>query len=201
MKDLESGKVKIGPFGNIQLSFSGIEKIEQGQKGIERFFDGSIAKKESGGMKVEVENKKRKGAEEMNANGAEWNGGDSSKVPENEQVASSSPKLKKKKLDPVPTITCAKCTAPIPIPSSAFYTLVESELDRDQLALKVEEMKKKETMEHLDWHFGRDLLERDRERSRPSNKVTKKEGKKEGKSKLSEKKKVGQTSLKGFFKS
>lgn len=167
---------KIGPYSNMQLTFSGLESGEDGQKGIETFFSAASAPSATAAPA-----KKR-----VNVNEGEDRAGKRRKEDE-EEVS-------------LPTITCSRC-AKVSTLSSDVVTALRPAFDPVAVEAALERMKN----EHEDYHFGRDLLEQELKDSRASTGVIRTgsgtSGSKKGKAVEGKKKTVGgQTSLQGFFK-
>ncbi|KAL8286986.1 hypothetical protein RQP46_003992 [Phenoliferia psychrophenolica] len=206
---------RVGPYSNLQLSLSGLERLEEGQKGIERFFVGAEMTAGPSTAKEKIkptplpDPKKR--ARTESDDGVE------------PKPVVPSPKKKKAKMPiapasvtlssddgapPLPTFKCPRCSRVLTIPPGA---LAELPPGRDAAALDA--LLGKEKAEHGDYHFTRDLLEGERKAQRDgvggksaggggkkAGGAAKASGSGTGKGKTAEKPKVkGQQSLKGFF--
>lgn len=210
---------KIGPYSNIQLSFSGLERSEGGQRGIEGFFSaaGAAAGKASEGARATREatsegqddkgkGKRRKLDEEDD---------DGTPAPainddDNEITLASTPPPPSRSPTPpppeLPTYTCPTCRRTLSLPSSAIDSLRPS-FDLSAAALLLQ----KDKDEHADWHFAREMVEKDRKRTWAGSSIKGKGGEKaKGKSekakekgkggeKAEGKKSKGQQSLMSFF--
>jgi DNA polymerase eta len=207
---------KIGPYSNIQLSFSGMEKLEEGQKGIERFFS----------QQAVTENK-RPAAHPQDGPSKKLKTRPYSNAPENQVLVidedeetidsdvpdSNSGAFAASDVPPaLPKATCDLCSKTLEIPSHTARALAPA-FDQEAVANAL----RKEQEEHADWHVARAILEADRHRSRfgshsgrSSKSAQSDKGKKtKGKDKLAQPaaatlskvpaSKAGQQSLRSFF--
>ncbi|GAA5950553.1 hypothetical protein JCM3765_000526 [Sporobolomyces pararoseus] len=214
-----SGETKIGPYGNIQLSFSGLERLEEGQKGIAGFFSAK------GQPPVEREKRKIKQDEEE----AELEIVESTeptkkrrKVEDpqfNEAPLSPSPPppalvKKKERKRKLPTFTCERCSRTLEIPASSLPAIVEADYSQESIKQALQKVEDEER----DYHLARDMVEEERKQAgwRTTSTSTKAKGsgsKESGKTKTTkkkatssssssgkEKKEEGQRSLGSFFK-
>lgn len=195
-------KSKIGPYGNIQLSFSGLEKLEVGQQGIEGFFAGN----NNGAVKRDpienangVEKKRKLDMEEGDRSEV------SSDVAKSDQRTTSkqhiSPEPPAEVTPILPTWTCTRCSKIIHISPESIIEL-RPLFSPSSVAAALE----REKAEHVDYHFARDLHEGERNVRReeldsgPVRKKLKKKIGGVGNIKEKESKNTGgQQSLKGFF--
>lgn len=147
---------KIGPYSNIQLSFSGLEKLEEGQKGIEGFFTAGPSKpvKREKDDATESKAKRRK----VDDDAQDRQEKDEATTEQETLILPSSPPP-----DPalsLPTFTCPKCSKTISLPSSAVDSLRPG-FDLSAAALLLQ----KEKDEHSDFHFARDMMEQERKKT------------------------------------
>ena len=207
--DLEADRVKVGPYSNIQLSFSGLEQIEAGQKGIERFFEAGMT---VGGKRkvvkeevVEAEKKRMKIEDDSTPIAST-----STRPPALTSTPTPAPVERKKRLSqPLPSFVCDRCKKTIS-PSLHSLTALQSEHPNLDTTALHKLLIKREKAEHVDYHFAGDLLQTERERSRPA--VTSHGGfkvdpsvvKKKVVRKVKEKEEggesSGQSTLQGFFR-
>lgn len=166
---------RIGPYGNMMLGLSGLEKLEEGQKGIERFFGGAT-----------TTGVKRRGKKEGE------NGSKRRRIGEEEgEEDDSTPDL--------PTFACPRCSKVLSIPPTSIDSL------RPDFAPEaVEAVLQSEKDQHTDFHFARDLLEGDKKAQRNEVLAGKKGGTTKATSKGSSKSSAkpmqkGQQSIAGFF--
>jgi DNA polymerase eta len=152
-----NGDTKIGPYGNIQLSFSGLERLEEGQKGIAGFFSakGTTSEKAVGKrlIKDEVEetgssSKKRK-VEEPNS------------APPSPPPQTKEDEDQPSRVRGLPTYTCSRCSRTLSIPASSLPSIVAEEYSRSS----IEEALKKVEEEERDYHLARDMVEEERKRA------------------------------------
>ncbi|GAA5979667.1 hypothetical protein JCM5350_003804 [Sporobolomyces pararoseus] len=218
-----NGETKIGPYGNIQLSFSGLERLEEGQKGIAGFF--------SAKGQPPIEREKRKIKQDDDGQGEEEG--------ELEIVESTEPTKKKKRkiqdlesneapLSPspppppttvtkkkerkreLPTFTCQRCSRTLEIPASSLPAIVEAEYSQESIKQALQKVEDEER----DYHLARDMVEEERKRAGWRTTSTSTKSKDSGKPKTTkkklsststssngkEKKEEGQRSLGSFFK-
>lgn len=125
-------ETKIGPYSNIQLTFSGLERLEEGQKGIERFFSGSTMSASSAFLPLKSMCKRS-----------------ADDVPIEERA-----KVKKERMHEVeePKKIAVEMDIPMPAPSPTFTC--------SRCAKKGISVEKKS--EHDDYHFARDMYEEDK---------------------------------------
>ena len=208
--DLEADRVKVGPYSNIQLSFSGLEQIEAGQKGIERFFEAGMMVGGSVKRKAEEEEEKPEVVEPKRAKVVNESIPVASTSKQVIVIPTSSPVEAKKKEStlPLPSFVCDRCPKPISTSRKSLTALQLEQPTLSSIAL-ASLLITREKSEHVDYHFARDLLQNERERSRPavtSNSgfkvdpsIVRKKVVKKGKEKeeLSEN---GQSTLQGFFR-
>jgi DNA polymerase eta len=206
---------KIGPYSNIQLSFSGLERSEGGQRGIEGFFSATAAGKASEepvrvkreatteGQEDNGKGKRRKaGADENDEASAALANNDGDEI-----TLASTPPPPSRSHTPeppgLPTYTCPSCRRVLSLSSSAINSLRPS-FDASAAALLLQ----KEKDEHADWHFAREMVEKDRKKTwagsvkstgGSSKGRSEKSGKAKGGEKAEGKKQKGQQSLKSFF--
>ncbi|KAK4701217.1 DNA polymerase eta, partial [Phenoliferia sp. Uapishka_3] len=194
---------RVGPYSNLQISLSGLERLEEGQKGIERFFVGTEMTSGPSGSKPKIAAPAVPVKREREA----------ASVKVNRDVESAPPKKKKKPvaiLEPIklssddtsssrPTYKCLRCSRTIRISNAAF-----KELPPDHEQDAVDTLLAKERNEHEDYHFARDMLEGERKAQRDDvgvgtakKKVVEKSG--SSKKAVEKPKPKGQQSLKGFF--
>ncbi|ORY84148.1 hypothetical protein BCR35DRAFT_290430 [Leucosporidium creatinivorum] len=163
---------KIGPYSNIQLSFSGLERSEGGQRGIEGFFSAAAAGRANEGagrVKREgtseaqgddVKGKRRKMDDNDDGTPASAiNDADDAEI----TLASTPPPPSRSPTPPLPdlpTYTCPTCRNTLTLPSSAIDSLRPS-FDASAAALLLQ----REKDEHADWHFAREMVEKDRKKS------------------------------------
>ncbi|GAA5939375.1 DNA-directed DNA polymerase eta [Sporobolomyces koalae] len=142
---------KIGPYGNIQLSFSGLERLEEGQKGIAGFFSTVEDKGEKRTRPVKQEdvatvtNKKRKLDEQTSA----------SPLPRDP----IEPPLPAR--GPLPTYTCERCSRLLEIPTSALAAIAAAEYSHEAIEAALDRVRDEER----DYHLARDLVEEERKRA------------------------------------
>lgn len=205
---------KIGPYSNIQLSFSGLERSEGGQRGIEGFFSAAAAGKASEGA-GRVKREATAEAQELKGKGKrrKVNGDDDQDgfpAPANndadEITLASTPPPPSRSPTPtppdLPTYTCPSCRRLLSLPSSAIDSLRPS-FDLSAAALLLQ----KEKDEHADWHFAREMVEKDRKKTwagsvkggGESKGKSEKGAKAKGGEKADGKKQKGQQSLRSFF--
>ncbi|GAA6039453.1 hypothetical protein JCM8097_009555 [Rhodosporidiobolus ruineniae] len=179
---------KIGPYGNIQLAFSGLERLEEGQRGIEGFFGAAGAATGAAG------GAKKRAATTVAA----------PKQAEEEEREEVKPKKKKRKVNPPPPAPPPAATSiggagpielilsdsddssPSPPPpppekkpkrtaSGPGKSPLEDAFACERCGKEVvfqlsaqgkrEEERRKAEGEHQDWHVARDLLEKDRKQN------------------------------------
>ncbi|GAA5913650.1 DNA-directed DNA polymerase eta [Sporobolomyces salmoneus] len=159
------GDTKIGPYGNIQLSFSGLERLEEGQKGIAGFFsarskDGLASEDKKGKEKrtipkeeddieilpVEPTTKKRK-LEETNS------------APPSPPPTTT--KAKPERRRQLPTFTCERCSRTLEIPASSLPAIVAADYSKEA----IREALKRIEDEERDYHLARDMVEDERKRA------------------------------------
>lgn len=150
-------ETKIGPYSNIQLSFSGMEKLEDGQKGIERFFSGPPAAegKRAGPSTIDRPIKRpriwdKPTTREVDALVIDEDDGEENDIEVVE--VDNNPTL--------PTATCDVCSKALEIPPNVARALAPNFASN-----AVAEALRKVREEHADWHVARALLEEDRQRS------------------------------------
>ncbi|BGP48674.1 N-acetyltransferase eso1 [Rhodotorula kratochvilovae] len=171
----------VGPYSNIQLSFSGLERLEDGQRGIEGFFSAQQARaaaspvaaaervKEEGacsaaGAKEKApkrprarEKRARDPTIELQADGTEALVLSSSSSPS----PSPPPPRAAKRPRSLPTHTCARCKRVLAIPGEAERALAREGWGGEEVRRALE----REMAEHADWHVARDLLESERRKN------------------------------------
>lgn len=196
---------RIGPYSNIQLSFSGLEKLEEGQKGIERFFSAGPVKRapemtrDGSGSGDGLKRRKIDEEQKVDEETLTLSEDDDAPIKVDDGSADTTPDL--------PTFDCTRCKKTISIPSAAAAQLApDYDDDKIQAALQ------REKDEHADYHFARDMLEKERSKGRKELGVGGKKGsagtlsKSSGSSKPKakgggegKKQKSGQQSLTSFF--
>ncbi|GAA6014594.1 hypothetical protein JCM11491_000162 [Sporobolomyces phaffii] len=215
-----SEATKIGPYGNIQLSFSGLERLEEGQKGIAGFF---AAK----GPAAANDNRvgKRPNTEDLDGEGrgGGGGGGDAKRVkvrtPTTSAPPSPPPATEEVMVDeaprrrPLPTYTCDRCSRTLEIPASSLPAIAAAGYSEGS----IEHALKRVEEEERDYHLARDMVEeerkqagwrttsasgatRDKGRSKPPKTKKKASTSTNGKD-AHGKKEGGQRSLGSFFKS
>jgi DNA polymerase eta len=170
---------RVGPYSNIQLSFSGLGMVEEGQKGIEGFFSAAVVGKDSGkrtSEQVEGEAEEEDDGKRMRLEGP---------VLEEDVPIIAPPD------PPIPSFTCPRCSKVLILPPSAIDSLRPT-FD----PITMEQLLAKERSEHDDYHFARDMLESERKGARSAPVV----GKKVVVPSKSKVKPGGQQTLSGFFK-
>lgn len=205
----------IGPYSNLQLSLSGLERLEKGQEGIERFFSGShstntpasgsglsrvsppplsgpIAKREA---TTELNQpKKKKKLEVIKSVFAELQPSKKGKEKEPKKIQQTRTFSKSDVIDlttdsdddpPSQTFTCPQCKKVLPVSSSDAGALQR---------LKAE---------HEDYHFARSMVEKERfsQREQPKSILEPRDGehKKKNGGTGGGQTGNGQQSLTGFF--
>jgi DNA polymerase eta len=125
---------KIGPYSNIQLTFSGLERLEEGQKGIERFFSGSTMNASSAFLPLKSMSTSKRSADD---------------VPIEARAT-----VKKERMNELeePKKIAVEMDIPIPPPSPTFTC--------SRCAKKGISVSKKS--EHDDYHFARDMYDEDK---------------------------------------
>lgn len=177
---------RIGPYNNLSIAFSGLEQLEEGQKGIEGFFTmaeppsaivDAAKEPELETVDSHVDPDKRKAVETIDL------------------VSSPSPRKKARTVKASPARSkkkavwrCDKCGKTL-----------SSDVCSDST---VEEQVNRLADEHRDYHFARDLLERERKRdhakAKPYTRIP--PAGDASSSKLSAKANKGQQSIAGFFR-
>lgn len=173
-----------------KLSLSGLERIEEGQKGIERFFVGTEMTAVPSGANVDSASKKR--ARSLSVEPPR-------KVTKLKPPVVQPPPLAEPRNRPhLPTFTCPRCSRVLAIPSAAL-----DDLPADPDSAAVHALLAKERGEHDDYHFARDILEGERKAQRNDVGAGKRSAPSASGSRVVAKgatsKSSGQQSLKGFF--
>lgn len=208
--------MKLGPFNNIQLAFSGLERLEEGQKGIEKFFGGAGVVKN--GASTLTSSKPTLSSASMDegtmigkrkdsiVGGAEMRVDKKARVDDKPNItlapavqkayfqSESAPPIVS---DDILSFPCDRCSKPITLPMTSLPANLNEMEDGDrQVALQLS--LDREKVSHLDYHFARDLLDEQRRTDRnlkPSAPATSSRAN----SKVSVAKETGQSTLKGFF--
>ncbi|GAA5912334.1 hypothetical protein JCM5296_006838 [Sporobolomyces johnsonii] len=167
-------ETSVGPYSNIQLSFSGLERLEEGQKGIARFFGAQI--KGAGEGKGKERGSEKRAKAEDGEDEADDPLATNKKVKLDHASPSTStstlpapPSSKRTPLapprspspPPLPSSICPRCSHPLSIPSSALPALLAA----DYAPSVVEEALRRVEDEHRDYHFARDVVEEERRRA------------------------------------
>lgn len=171
----------IGPYSNVQLSFSGLERLEEGQRGIEGFFAAQMAKGadaqgpgdkekkrkepdtvggEDGSAPEAKPAKKRKGAKSAKDGGKNAKSRSPSITVQpdgTEQLTLSSDSeddAGPPSPRPLPTAKCDECGKKLVIPADAKTTLAKGGWKEDEVKSALE----KEQSEHADFHVAKAIL-------------------------------------------
>ncbi|KWU47272.1 DNA/RNA polymerase [Rhodotorula sp. JG-1b] len=129
-------RTTVGPYSNLQLSFSGLGKLENGQRGIEGFFASAAAASSAGGPPVATNGARERVKSESLIL--------SSSSDENEDDATSA----------LPRFRCPRCSKVLTVPEEVRRATEGGEMQAD----KADEVLEREKAEHADWHVARDLL-------------------------------------------
>jgi len=188
--EVVNNETKIGPFGNVQLSFSGLERLEEGQKGIAGFFaassnsntnGGSEAKKEKG-KGVVVKEEREKVVKRAKSENIEDQVGRREEDQQQQHAAkkrkleddaneshsitipsSPSPSPSPPPVPRLPTFTCPRsgCSRILEIPASTLPSLVAANYSQQS----IKEALKRVEDEERDYHLARDMVEEERKRA------------------------------------
>ncbi|KAM0750196.1 DNA/RNA polymerase [Meredithblackwellia eburnea MCA 4105] len=182
---------KIGPYSNMMLSLTGLERLESGQEGIERFFgagtapplapEGGKDRLRVGGEKPQEEKEKK----EKRKTAVVENAADKGKIKEEVPPSKKFKKIAKegepvillsseRSSSPVhntgpppPSYTCPRCKRVIKIPEPAIQEARKKSASDVESAFA--SLLEKEKAEHVDYHFARDMLEKERKVHRGDN--------------------------------
>ena len=157
----------IGPWGNLQLCFSGLERLEEGQKGIARFLATSSNTAE--GTKEQEKVKRAKSEVMEHQQGGR--GREEAQLPSpkkrkleqddsNSILVLSSPSPSPPPVSRLPTLTCPRpgCSRILEIPSSSLPSLIAADYSR----VSITEALKRVEDEERDYHLARDMVEEER---------------------------------------
>ncbi|BGO91840.1 hypothetical protein NBRC10512_007638 [Rhodotorula toruloides] len=181
-----TAETPIGPYSNVQLSFSGLERLEEGQRGIEGFFAAKMAKGASAQGSGEKE-KKRKEKEAVNGSADEVKPAKKRKVDKAATKSAKAGDTKVKSRSPsvtvqpdgteqltlssdseedagppsprrLPTAKCDECGKKLFISVEARTALAKGSWKEDEVKAALE----KEKAEHADFHVAKAILEKER---------------------------------------
>ncbi|BGP16689.1 hypothetical protein JCM10213_000394 [Rhodosporidiobolus nylandii] len=183
---------KIGPYSNIQLSFSGLERLEDGQRGIEGFFSaaaqkgraptgtggttsGKRAPSAAPGKEAKAAKKRKVAPSSSNASSAATLATDSEPLVLSSDSEPSSPSAAPESRSPSTAPSASKkAKRPRSLPTAVCARCsrillipdeAEEQLERDGWdEVKVKEALDRVEGEHRDWHVARDLLDSERKR-------------------------------------
>lgn len=177
-----TAETPIGPYSNVQLSFSGLERLEEGQRGIEGFFAAQMAKGASAQGSGEKE-KKRKEKEAVNGSADEVKPAKKRKVDKAATKSAKAGDTKVKSRSPsvtvqpdgteqltlssdseedagppsprrLPTAKCDECGKKLFISVEARTALAKGSWKEDEVKAALE----KEKAEHADFHVAKAIL-------------------------------------------
>lgn len=163
----------VGPYTNLQISFSGLERLEEGQRGIEGFLKAKGTREQQQpaassratpppvsaaapapsrprpapvAVAIDVDDDDEPAPLKVTTSEA---------AADKHQGTTTTTKKKKKKRPKLPTYTCTRCRRSIELPQSAVDALSASRYAADEVQSALSQLE----TEHKDWHFGRDLIE------------------------------------------
>ena len=166
-----NGETEIGPYGNIQLSFSGLERLEEGQKGIAGFFSArGPAANASSGPTSSTKRSFRAGEDDAEPPSLlnqkrrkidiEPTSAPPSPPPAAEDIKKA-PSEKEARRPLLPTYTCERCARTLEIPASSLPALVAASYSRQAIEAALDKVRDEER----DYHLARDLAEDERKRA------------------------------------
>ncbi|BGP25082.1 DNA polymeraseeta subunit [Rhodotorula toruloides] len=183
-----TSETPIGPYSNIQLSFSGLERLEDGQRGIEGFFAAQTTNGASAQAAAEKEKKRKE--QEVGGEKSEWADEEDKpakkrKVGKTENANADATKVKSRSPSitvqpdgteqltlssdsegdagppsprPLPTAKCDECGKKLVIPVDARAALANGGWKEFEVKAALE----KERTEHADFHVAKAILEKER---------------------------------------